>query len=54
MAMGNRRGKAVGMEERICQKGNEAREWVKIEEGNADAVELRRGKVEDQNAIKEF
>jgi hypothetical protein len=40
---------AVGLEEGICQDGNEAREGVEIEDGNAGAAELRREEIEDRN-----
>jgi hypothetical protein len=43
---------AVGLEEGICQEGNEAGEAV--DEGNAGAAELRREDIDDRNAIKEF
>jgi hypothetical protein len=50
----HRRGMAVGLEVGICEEGNEAGEWVEIEEGNAGAAGLRREEIADRNAIKEF
>jgi hypothetical protein len=50
---GNRQS-AVGLENGICQEGNEAREGVVVEEGNAGAAELRREGIEDRNAIRQF